>query len=69
MFGCFYINELENKMPVMTIENIAAAVGHCSGNFLRNQVPVSDKRSLTCRCNIFNCHPRHFIFPFRFPAG
>ena len=28
MFGCFYKNELENKMPGMTIENIAAA---CEG--------------------------------------
>ena len=25
MFGCFYKNELENKMPGMTIENIATA--------------------------------------------
>ena len=26
MFGCFYKNELENKMPGMTIENIAACM-------------------------------------------
>ena len=31
MFGCFYKNELENKMPGMTIENIAAA---CEGTFV-----------------------------------
>lgn len=31
MFGCFYKNELENKMPGMTIENIATA---CEGTFV-----------------------------------
>ena len=31
MFGCFYKTELENKMPGMTIENIAAA---CEGTFV-----------------------------------
>ena len=36
MFGCFYKNELENKMPGMTIENIAAA---CEGTFVGESVP------------------------------
>ena len=31
MFGCFYRNELENKLPGMTIENITAA---CAGTFV-----------------------------------
>ena len=42
MFGCFYKNELENKMPGMTIENIAAACeGRLSGNrtWLRRKLP------------------------------
>lgn len=51
MFGCFYKNELENKMPGMTIENIAAA---CEGTFVgdRNLVTkeiagaVTDSRQI-----------------------
>lgn len=31
MFGCFYRNELENKLPGMTIENITSA---CGGTFV-----------------------------------
>ena len=38
-----------------------ATVGHCSGNFLRNQVPVPDKRPLTCRCNIFKIRAKHEV--------
>ena len=41
MFGCFYKNELENKMPGMTIENIAAACEGTSGTgpWLRRKLP------------------------------
>ena len=38
MFGCFYKNELENKMPGMTIENIAAA---CEGTFVGDRALVT----------------------------
>ena len=55
MFGCFYKNELENKMPGMTIENIAAA---CEGTFVgdRNLVTkeiagaVTDSRQIQKDC-------------------
>lgn len=42
MFGCFYKNELENKMPGMTIENIAAACEERlseTGTWLRRKLP------------------------------
>ena len=42
MFGCFYKNELENKMPGMTIENIAAA---CEGTFVGDRVTQAQLRN------------------------
>lgn len=59
MFGCFYKNELENKMPGMTIENIAAA---CEGTFVgdRNLVTkeiagaVTDSRQIPKRLSVYS---------------
>ncbi len=59
MFGCFYKNELENKMPGMTIENIAAG---CEGTFVgdRDLVTkeiagaVTDSRQVQKRLSVYS---------------
>ena len=51
MFGCFYKNELENKMPGMTIENIAAA---CEGTFVGDRNLVTKEIADTKRLSVYS---------------